>query len=185
VYRLDLADLRRNLPPEEDVPDLLARLLDYQNRTPNFNRVDGLLSWFGHDWFGHDWFGHDQRAASQFAIFGHSTDGSMYGYWLYSGRSLQDAPIVLLYSDRDGRLLANTLRDFLALLTTGEPLDDNSDEVSELSQTLLDYRSWLSAEMGIGIPADSEAILAAASADHPDLNDWLRQWSVAKQPAAE
>ena len=180
---MNVSDLRRNFPPGVEPPALLVRLLDYQNAMPDFQRVDDL------DFQVYDcgegllyWFGHDPAAAAQFAAFGHSQDGSTYAYWLYPGRTLADAPLVLLDGDGDGRLLADTTAEFLALLAAGEVGPGaEGRQTTRPSPTLLGYRRWLAEDIGIPVPADGRAIREKAKARHPDLNDWIAQWQRSQQ----
>lgn len=114
------ADFHGNFPPGSAVPPLLTKLLAYQNRvnawySGHFRLTDGgqkdaVASFDG-----------DKVAASQFILFGRELDGSSYGFWLYEGRTLGNAPIVFLGSEgTDWKVLANSLEEFLALLAVGE-----------------------------------------------------------------
>src|ERR1700678_2481878 len=67
------------------------------------------------------WFDGDERVSQQFWNFGSGPDGSIFAFWLYDNRSLDDAPIVYLSSDgAEGSIvLANSFDEFLSLLAIG------------------------------------------------------------------
>jgi hypothetical protein len=103
-----IEDLRKNFPANVDMPSALLRLLEYQHSVNHFysgsfelyhQRAMSVLYWFDKD----------EEAASQFAIFGHGGDGSLYGYWLYNGRTIGNVPIVFLGSEAEaGARLSST-----------------------------------------------------------------------------
>src|SRR5262245_26440492 len=115
-----IEDLRKNFPADVALPAALVRLLEYQNSVHHFYSGSFELDHQGAMSVLY-WFDKDVQTASQFAIFGHGGDGSLYGYWLYNGRTIENAPIVFLGSEGVGNtLLANTFEEFLALLALGE-----------------------------------------------------------------
>ena len=180
---MQLEDLRRNFPPDVDVPLPLQRLLAYQNRVHDF--YSGSFELYDQGAMAVlYWFDQDKLAANQFAIFGHQKDGSLYGYWLYNDRLSEHAPIVFLGSEGEGNVvLANTFEEFLALLALGEDelgfavTKPEYDTGRTIDQQLFEFGEWLVKEFRIEAPSDSNLIVQAAKSAHPDLDQWIAQWA--------
>ena len=177
---IPIEEFKKNFPPDVEVPELLLRLLEYQNQVEdwfsgyfefaNFEHK-GLIAWFD-----------DEVAASQFIQFGHNADGSLYCFWLYDGRSIDSAPIVFLGSEgQDNAVLANNLREFFALLTEGyEELGFPYGRLEKLeTEANLKFREWLQKEFAITPPVDAEKLIADAQAAHPNLEKWIEDWQEA------
>jgi hypothetical protein len=179
---MHIEDLRKNFPATVDVPSALLRLLEYQQYVNHF--YSGLFELYDQGAMSVlYWFDKDEEAASQFAIFGHGGDGSMYGYWLYQGRAIENAPIVFLGSEGLGNtLLANTVEEFLALLALGD--DELGFAISKpdydigrtIDEKLFQFRHWLMKEFQIQVPPDSNSIVRAAKSAHRDLDQWITEW---------
>ncbi len=179
---LTLQDLAKNFPPATVVPAPLARLLEYQNAVPDFYSGSFELDHSGADSVDH-WFDRDEQVARQFAIFGHGGDGSLYGYWFYSDKTLLTAPIVFLGSEGVGNtILANSFEEFLALLSLGYTelgfaLSKPEYNVgTRIDEALLHFRGWLDREFKIQVPNTHDTIVRAAHNAHPDLGTWIEQW---------
>ncbi len=113
------SEFRINFPAGVTVPSLLERLLDFHRRNKSFFSGHFELTDSGPA-TAVAMFDGDQDAAAQFALFGAEADGSAFGFWLYEGRKLEEAPVVYLGSEGTGwTVLADTLEDFLRLLANG------------------------------------------------------------------
>lgn len=119
------------------------------------------------------WLGGDAKA-SEFALFGRDGDGSQYGYWLYGGRTPEDAPIVYLNVDHEGSgVLAGSLEEFLSLLA----LDitdlgiyyDEADRPRKHSPGNQKFRTWLSECFGIEPAKHPDRVIKRAAAAHPSV----------------
>ncbi|RDI99288.1 hypothetical protein DVT68_00005 [Dyella solisilvae] len=175
------ADFHRNFPVGAAIPDLLQALLEFQSQKREwYSGYFELDTWaFGNP----AWFGGDRNASEQFAVFGHGPDGSLYALWLYEGRSLATAPVVFLGSEgTDCGVIANDLRDFMALLGIGAHelgFEISWGEVSEAGTPagrLSEFRSWLADCFGISAPSDPLALVRLARENHPDFASWLGAW---------
>jgi hypothetical protein len=175
-------EFRANFPAGATVPPLLERLVDFQERLRRFYSGHFELT-DGGPASAVATFDGDKDAAAQFALFGQEIDGSAFGFWLYEGRNLEDAPVVYLGSEGTGwTVLADTLEDFLRLLAIG--LDDLGfaaqslafDEPQAPSESLVAFRKWLKTECGLSQPENPAAVISAAKRNHPDLQEWLSQW---------
>ncbi len=179
--RISPKAFRANFPSNTEVPSELLRLLEYQNQASR-----PYCTWF--ELFADDldsavmWFDGDTTAALQFTVFGHGPDRSLNAYWLYDGRTLATAPIVVLDSEAsNNQVLASTTRNFLALL--GVPYDPRwtdeaianwkEDETLESEQADQSFREWLRTTFGITAPADPAKLLADAQRAHPGLDAWV------------
>jgi hypothetical protein len=179
---METTQFRTNFPAGATVPPLLKRLLEFDSRIKKFYSGHFELTDSGAA-TAVAMFDGDKDAAAQFALFGEEVDGSGFGFWLYEGRKLEDAPVVYLGSEGTGwMVLAETLEDFLRLLAIG--VDDLGfaaeylafDQPEPPSESLVAYRNWLKTECGLSQPEDPAALVSAAKRKHPDLQEWLGQW---------
>jgi hypothetical protein len=178
---MDLAGFQRNFPPGVAVPDRLARLLEFQNRSRDwYSGYFELCAWTYGD---AAWFDGDSTAAEQFAVFGKGPDGSLYALWLYPGRTVSDAPVVFLGSEgTDCGLLADDLEAFLGLLALG--VEELGFAVSwgqvlrpeQPTHRLDEFRTWLQDSFGIITPKNATVLVATARSRHPDFGAWLSAW---------
>ena len=80
-------NFQNNFPADTEVPDLLLRLLEYQNEVSDF--YSGHIELMVEDADGVTmWFDGDRQAASQFIPFGRGPDGSSCCFWLDGGKLL-------------------------------------------------------------------------------------------------
>ena len=114
----------------------------------------------------------DREAVKQFVLFAEEADGSVFGFWLYDGRTLENAPIVRLDADGGGTVLANSLQDFFALLAVGcnDLGASYLEEGDPPSEYLPQYRQWLKKKYGIVAPEDPQALIDQAEEAHPSLS---------------
>ena len=162
------------------VPPVVLALLDFQESVGDWYSGRFELAGSGPD-TAVAWFDGDTEAASQFTLFGHGSDGSSYGFWVYDGRSLDNAPIVFLGSEGVGcTVLADNFEEFLSLLAVGdEEMGFGAPFLTEPQQPsagLIAFRRWLSEQCGITAPTHPAAIIAHAVRKHPDLQAWLEKW---------
>jgi hypothetical protein len=119
------------------------------------------------------WLGGPERA-SEFALFGRDADGSQYGFWLYDGRSLAEAPIVYLNAAHDGStVLARDLEEFLSLLaldiTDLGVYYDEAARPRKHSPGHAAFVQWLAECFGITPASHAERVVKRAAAAHPTL----------------
>src|SRR5262249_38933293 len=150
-----LEEFSKNFPPGVPVPEPLVRLLEYANSVNHFYSGGFELTDEGKE-TALAWFDGDKLVASQFILFGKEGDGSLYGYWLYEGKTLETAPSVFLGSEGSGcKVLANSIQDFLALLAIGQEelgfvgYYYRWEENIRIDDKLLNFREWLAKEFGI------------------------------------
>lgn len=182
---MHVATFQRNFPPEVPVPDRLAELLIFQNRSREwYSGHFALEPWTFGDL---TLFDGDDDAAEQFIVIGNGPDRSMYAFWLYPGRPAGTPPIVFISSEGPGSgLLAGNLDDFLALLAVGaEELGfsvagGRLSEPLEPAPRLQEFRTWLRERFGIVQPSKPLALVAAARRRHPDFSAWMENWQTAR-----
>ena len=170
--------LRKIFPKGTRMPNALAKLCDYSEQTGGATSCDFELTNYGKAGI-QAWFAGNEKAADQFVIFGIDELQSLYGYWLYGGRPLIQAPIVYLnHEDTGNTVLANNIEEFLALLAMGKEevgLVDGWEEQTEPCADIDEFRSWLKQELGITPPAEGHEIVDPARQAHPDLDAWIRE----------
>jgi hypothetical protein len=175
-------DFLANFPQGVSVPSLLMRLLAFQNESQEFYSGHFELSGGGPENMRAGFDG-DEQAASQFAVFGQDSDGSSYGFWLYDGRNLVNAPVVFLGSEGvHCTVLANTLEVFFSLLALGvnelgfAASWNDFSAPTELPPKLVAFRCWLKDEFDIVPSENPSEVIASARRNHPDLQAWLESW---------
>lgn len=178
-------EFRRNFPVGVSIPSPLGELLRFQNKEREwYSGHFELDKWpFG----AAHWFGGDRKAAEQFIIFGHGPDGSLYGLWVYPGRTVENAPVIFLGSEgTDCGLIAGNLKQFLALLAVGADelgFEISWGKVSEQdppAKRLPEFRQWLRTSFGIAVPKNPLSVVAEARAEHPDFATWLEEWQASR-----
>lgn len=179
MYQVSEADFRQNFPPGTDVPEELIKLLRYQNLSQDlYSGYFGLYDKFWHV-VKERYFG-NQKLESQFVFFGLDADGSIYAFWLYDNCSVNAAPVVFLGSEGvGGKVISNSLRDFLSLLSLGiEELGFALDEDDWLDKAVITdgtirFRKWLQDELQLYAPADPKRLVQETRQSYPDLQKWI------------
>jgi hypothetical protein len=178
---MDRSEFLEGLPEGVKVPTLLLKLADYESMIGDKEQYSGYfcLTDEGQQ-TAYAWFHGDEEAASKFVIFGtNDGDDSSYAFWLYKGQDVAKAPIVFLSSEGSVSLLADSVEEFLALLSCGVPELGHAaplEYVEEETEGLKKFRAWLKKECGIGKPEDPTAIVLKAMESHPNLQEWIEEW---------
>jgi hypothetical protein len=171
-------ELSKLFPPGTPVPPILGKLAERSEATAGLLSCDFELTPNGES-DSYYWFDGREAAAKQFQIFGFDGMHSLYGYWLYPGRTLADAPIVYLNGEGvENTVLANNLEEFLALLTLGEEavgLYNGWGESADSCHGIPEFRDWANEEFGIVPPANPKEIVETARRSHPDLDAWINR----------
>lgn len=118
----------------------------------------------------------DAGNAADFAIFGHDADGSLYGFWLYDGRTPANAPIVYLNAGHSGStVIAESLEDFLGLLaldiTDLGLFYDEADRPRKHSPGHAAFVAWLAECFALEPMAHAARYVKRVAAAHPKLAD--------------
>lgn len=174
---IKLSDFKRNFPAGVAVPPMLEKLLEFQNKKPEFYSGHFELAAGGVETATASFAG-DAKTAAQFCVFGHEADDSSLAFWCYEGHSLENAPIAYLGSEGSFFVLADSLADFLRLLAVGA--DDfgifTGRESEEPAPRLAEFRKWLKKEFQLTPAEKPEEMIAAAQRKHPDLGAFLAKW---------
>jgi hypothetical protein len=172
---------QRNFPPSVEVPEILLGLLRFQNQAQEWYSDHFKLDIW--EYGKAAWFEGDTAAAKQFIAIGHGPDDSQYAFWIYSGRTIQDAPIVFLGSEGTGcGVVAASLSQFLSLLAVGSEELGFAAAWGEIAQAeqpatrLIEFRSWLESSYGIEPPKDPRDVVKESRMRHPDFSPWLSAW---------
>ncbi len=171
-------ELKAILPPGTTVPLILRKLAERSEEIDGNLSCDFALTPRGNS-DAQSWFAGHEEAAKQFLIFGTDRAHSLYGYWLYDGRPINQAPIVYLNGEGENNtVLTNTLEEFLALLTLGQRAVgqiDAWDESARPGDDIEDFRAWAEAEFGIVPPPNPKEIIERARKAHSDLDAWVER----------
>lgn len=112
--------------------------------------------------------------AGDFALFGRDADGSLYGFWLYDGRTPENAPIVYLNAAHEGStVLAASLEEFLGLLahdvTDLGLFYDEFDRPRKHSPGHAAFVKWLAECFDLHPLPHADRVVKRAAAAHPKL----------------
>lgn len=128
------------------------------------------------------WFDDDEDMMDKFAAIGRDRARSLYGFWFHDGTTSATAPIVVLDANKQhNHVVANSLPEFIALLTLGlrEPgMVHRWDELSREPpcDDVGPLREWAKQTFGIDVPKDPRAIVDTAQKAHPSLQEWIDAW---------
>lgn len=169
--------LQEMFPANVQLPDALVKLCDYSDQTGGRISCDFRL--MTDTYIADQIFRDVEGGRRHVALFGRDNMLSLYGYWLYDERPLEQVPIVYLHHEGVGTtVLANTLEEFLALLTLGyREVGSVADWAAQKRPCdgIGAFRTWLRDELGITRPNDGRALVAQAQQTHPDFNAWLQE----------
>lgn len=178
-------EFTKNFPPNIKAPELLLRLLEFQNQADDWYSGYFELAALGRQSL-NAWFAGDESAASQFIPFGHNADGSLYCFWVFDEHSVNTAPIVFLNSEgQENAVLANDLNEFFALLAEGyEELGFLTGRLEKQeTESNSKFREWLRKEFNISPVDNAEKLITDAQTSQPNLQKWIedRQKSYQKE----
>src|SRR5215471_4547039 len=125
-YRVDLESIRKAFPLQLDAPPLLIDFANWLDGRPwgSVGCFDLVGNFSDHAF----WDGNSVR--NNFALFMRLPTGSLAGAWYPSDHELADAPIVLLDSEGQWKILSPSLEGFLARLALRD-FADESDLASD------------------------------------------------------
>ena len=126
------------------------------------------------------WFDGRREPAARFRVFGEEGSGGLYAYWLCEGRRPPDAPIVLLGSEGETRVIASNEDEFLALLACDIADLGMYDNEPSGSPDHERYLAWLR-EQGLSPASHPQATMASAERAFPGLEALVDQ-AMAGQP---
>lgn len=162
-----------NNPRLRTVPSELKDLYDYAARNngqviADFEIKEDLQEMVA------ELFDDEEEPTNEFAMFGQDALGGLYGFWLYNGKSADDAPIVYLDAEGCGNtVLADSVEEFLSLLSSGRNALGRIDLWPDTSmKTNEDYNRWLK-RMQILPVKNPKAFVERAREKHPSLEMWL------------
>lgn len=161
------------------VSPLLAELCNYWDKHPVF--FCGSFE-IDEDKYGgvKDWFQNSEAGYSRVKLFGVDGIGSLYGIWLYDGRTSANAPIIYLGGEGEGTtILASTWEEFLSILAANQEWEPSDKKFFDATDNNEDenaaFADWLKAAHGITPAKNPLAIMKKARKEHPDFDKWLKE----------
>ena len=124
------------------------------------------------------WFPNDTEMQRQIAVFGNGSTGSTYALWLTHSPDPANAPVVLLGSEGDLKVLAESPVEFCRLLGCGYDeleWDDLSTAPTCFDETA-SFREWIADKLGLDFPATGDSIAQRAAERFPGFSDWVTVW---------
>ncbi len=186
-YYVNVASIREIIPTGITMPAKLEKFLQWVSTQPNGSI--GYVEFSGSRLTDY-WIENGSTLAPKYILFAHLGDGTDIGYWLYDGRTIENAPIVLIGSEGELDILANSLEEFLAGL-----INDSYSGRSELTAAKdeddadwIDRRGELSAflKTAFGFTVDKNVDYQKATQGkqpnlHPDFKKWMTDWGEAQE----
>jgi hypothetical protein len=180
AYFVDLDGIRRVLPTGVAMPAKLEKFLAWVQLQPSGSV--GHIE-FGGNRFDDYWIENGSNLAEKLFLFARLGDGTTIGYWLYDGRTIDTAPIVLIGSEGELEILANSLGEFLGGLVN-DSFSNHSDLSAESDaddeEPVIDRRpqlaAFLASELGFAVNGGTN-YREAAKDEHPNLQKWMDNWA--------
>lgn len=156
-------------------PKLLA---DFEQWAEQFEWGELGYFEFSADRLTDHWIENGSQLADQFALWLHMPDGSMIGFWRPSNfTDIDILPIVLLGSEGEQEVLADSLEEFLYKWADWETVSDLSpDETDKQTQYKHDEMfDWLE-QNNVQIPTVQKTVTSE------DLQQFFKQWQEENVP---
>jgi hypothetical protein len=182
AYFVNLDSIRRVLPTGVTMPAKLEKFLAWIKLQPSGSV--GHIGFTGNH-FDDYWIENGSNLAEKLFLFAKLGDGTTIGYWLYDGRTIDTAPIVLIGSEGELEILANSLEEFLGGLVN-DSFSNHSDLSAESDdeEPQVDRRpqlaTFLAGEFGFTVNGSADYSEAAKS-KHPGLQQWMDDWAAEQQ----
>ncbi len=163
---------------KDKVPQMLADLCVYWDENPEFFAGSFEVDTDEYEAV-KDWFRGNEAGYSSVKVFGIDGIASLFGLWLYEGRTTENAPIIYLGGEGEGTtVLANSFTEFFSILATNrdyEPFDGAfCNEEEENKPENRKFRKWIKDKFNITPAKDPMKIVEAAKKNHPDLIEWIK-----------
>jgi hypothetical protein len=182
-YYVNVESIHEIIPPGVTMPPKLEKLLTWLSTQPHGSI--GYMEFAGNR-FDDYWIENGSKLAEKFILFARLGDGTTVGYWLYDGRTIDNAPIVLIGSEGDLEILASNLEEFLAGLIndnhashselTAEKDEDDADWVDRRPELAV----FLKTAFGFTVDKNIDYQKAAQN-KHPDFKKWMMDWGDAQE----
>jgi hypothetical protein len=168
-YSFSALNLQQNFPEHVILPRLLADFGGWLT-----TQRAGSLGYFRLESqrFDDYWIENGADLHPYFALFMHTADGSLVGYWHHEGRPMRFPPIVYLGSEGECKFVSHTLHDFLCRLAKRQTEVPDLDERDEGSDEGAALGEWLKTHLG----RSPDQLL-----QHPDFQQWMNQWGKEKR----
>ena len=170
-------DVESKFPRGITMPDTIRALCDYLDT--NGYPLSGCfeISTIGDDDM-QAWFPNDPAMQRRFVVFGRGSTGSVYAIWLRDGTDVDSSPVIVLGSEGELLVMAETPMEFCRLLGCGynELEWDDLTQPSPESNDAQPLREWLVNRFDIDFPATGDKIVSTARTRYPDFPSFIQSW---------
>lgn len=124
------------------------------------------------------WFPNNTDIQRQIAVFGNGSTGSTYALWLTHSANPDDAPVVVLGSEGDFKVLAESPAQICQLLACGyDELEwDDLSTTPTCHDETTPFRQWIADKLGLDCPSTGASIAQRADDRFPGFADWVTAW---------
>ncbi|MDJ0707802.1 MAG: hypothetical protein QNJ46_31390 [Leptolyngbyaceae cyanobacterium MO_188.B28] len=172
---IDPESIYAHFPANKSAPQRLIELLDWLDLS-----IDDTVGWFPEfTWTSLDWFFPPIDLSPYFGVFANLGDGSLLAYWFYEECDPRNPPIVVLGTDGELGVVADSVEELVARITSGKFPDTCW---ADLMVSFYLYRDgslfsnlWEWAKEIWGLTDDVRDQLTASQpgANHPNLEEWM------------
>ena len=129
------------------------------------------------------WFDGDADTALNFYTIAATPSAGLFAVWMRDKVERKKMPFVFLGAEGDAHVIAADFASFLSLIAL--PYEDIefafSRQIFEFhskpSKKFVQFRKWLSEECNVQPAEAPEAIVEAAQAKHPSLQEFVENWA--------
>ncbi len=170
-------DVLAQFPPSVAMPAPIRALCDYVDKYDYPLSGAFEISTWGRDDIA-SWFPGDLAMQQHFAVFGRGSTGSTYALWLRDNIDSNQAPMVVLGSEGDHKVLAVNSLEFCRLLGCGynELEWDDLTQASPTANETERLRKWLKQRLDVTCPVVGSDIIEKGAATYPDFAEVVLTW---------
>jgi hypothetical protein len=173
----DISSIQTHFPHGAKVPKRLIELAEWLDLTIDTTeeyfpeiRGDTLEDWV------------DVDISPYFGVFMHLGDGSVVAYWFYEGVDLNNPPIVVLTSDGDIGVAANSIEEFVSRIIEDRFPDEIwVDYMSALTlyadgAWIQNLKEWVENKWNLTSEKRKQLTSFNPEQNHPYINEWIKSF---------
>jgi hypothetical protein len=174
----DIKGIKANFPRKSELPKKFLEFAEWLNlnidtRNDYFPEIQAndLEGWAEVD------------ISPYFGTFMHLGDGSVLAYWFYDEVDVKNPPIVVITSDGDVGVAANSIEEFVARIIENKFPDELwVDYMSDLflyedGAWIQELKKWAEEKWDLSSKKRNELISSNPELNHPNINEWIKPFN--------
>ncbi len=204
---VNIASFNKYFPSRVTVPAKLIELAEWLN--DSIDDENYYIPSFGSENFSEYYASNGSNLADFFGIFINLGDGSQVAYWFYEGCDVDKVPIVVLGSEGDLGIAANSIEEFIARIIEEkfpdtywaarlsdfyfyrycmeQELEDSFEgkKVAELVKPQGDWlnnlEEWVKIKWNLDSVSRQNLTSIDPSSNHPNIEEWFDNWNTQQE----